>query len=285
MIPLLEMDMLLALLAPRGRASHKGDFGHVLVVGGDEGFGGAALLAAEAAARCGAGLTSVATHPAHAAAFLARRPELMVKALTDPAQLAPLIDRATVLVLGPGLGQSIWSRSCFLAALSQAQAQQKPIVLDADGLNLLSHNNTKQIQSIYQKWILTPHPGEAGRLLGKPTSDIQANREDAIRQLQQRFGGAVILKGQGSLVCTGQSPRQRLEQCQHGNPGMASGGMGDVLSGVCGALLAQGFDLATSARLAMCAHSKAADLAAADHGERGLLASDLFPWLRRLLNP
>jgi len=285
MIPLLDWDMLMTLLAPRERGSHKGDFGHVLVVGGDEGFGGAALLAAEAAARCGAGLTSVATHPSHAPAFLAHRPELMVKPITDPALLAPLIARATVVVLGPGLGQSNWSHTCFAAALSQARSEQKAIVLDADGLNLLSQDISQESQGPYGKWILTPHPAEAGRLLGISTAEVQANREAAIRQLQLRFGGAVVLKGQGSLVCAGQGPRLRVEQCQHGNPGMASGGMGDVLSGVCGALLAQGFDIATSARLAMCAHSKAADQAAAERGERGLLASDLFPYLRRLLNP
>ena len=285
MIPLLDWDMLKTLLAPRERASHKGDFGHVLVVGGDEGFGGAALLAAEAAARCGAGLTSVATHPAHAAAFLAHRPELMVKPITEPSLLAPLIARATVVVLGPGLGQSNWSYSCFETALTQARTEQKSIVLDADGLNLLSQNKSQQFQGLYAKWILTPHPAEAGRLLSISASEVQADREQAVRQLQQQFGGAVILKGQGSLVCAGNGSRQKLEQCQHGNPGMASGGMGDVLSGVCGALLAQGFDIATSARLAMCVHSKAADQAAAEHGERGLLASDLFPWLRSLLNP
>ncbi len=285
MTRLLDWDMLKTLMAPRERDSHKGNYGHVLVVGGDAGFGGAALLAAEAAARCGAGLTSVATHPAHATVFLARRPELMVNAIADPVLLTALIERATVVVLGPGLGQSAWSRACFAAALSQAQALDKSIVLDADGLNLLSMSEAKQYQRPYAKWILTPHPGEAGRLLGKSTGDIQADREGAIHQLHQSFGGSVVLKGQGSLVCTGPSARPKLEQCSHGNPGMASGGMGDVLSGVCGALLAQGFDMATSARLAMCVHSKAADLAAADHGERGLLASDLFPYLRRLLNP
>jgi NAD(P)H-hydrate epimerase len=284
MIPLLDWDMLKTLLAPRERASHKGDYGHVVVVGGDAGLGGAALLAAEAAARCGAGLTSVATHPAHSAALLARRPELMVNAIADPALLAPLLECATVVVLGPGLGQSAWSRSCFFAALTQAQTQQKTIVLDADGLNLLSQCETRQFHAPYDKWILTPHPGEAGRLLAKSTDAIQADRHGSARLIQQRFGGAVILKGQGSLVCTGPTSRQKLEQCQHGNPGMASGGMGDVLSGVCGALLAQGFDVATSARLAVCVHSKAADLVAADHGERGLLASDLYPYLRRLLN-
>lgn len=285
MIPPLTWDMLQTLLSPRQPASHKGDHGHVLVVGGDDGFGGAALLAAEAAARCGAGLTSVATHPAHAASFLARRPELMVKGVSDPVQLLPLLERASVLVLGPGLGQSQWSRTCFAVALQAAQERQLSIVLDADGLNLLSHDTSPVIQHFYEKWLLTPHPGEAGRLLGCGTADIQADRTKAIRQLLQRHGGAVILKGQGSLVGSGSAERPRIECCQHGNPGMGSGGMGDVLSGVAGALLAQGFDLATAARLAMCLHSKAADLAAAAGGERGLLASDLFPYLRTLLNP
>ncbi|MES2606927.1 MAG: NAD(P)H-hydrate dehydratase [Pseudomonadota bacterium] len=277
--------MLRTLLSPRPRDSFKGDYGHVLIVGGDEGMAGAALLAAEAALRCGAGLVSVATHPLHAASFVARRPELMVRGVSEPGALLPLLARASVLVLGPGLGQSNWSRSCFRTTLIHAQAEQLPIVLDADGLNLLTQLESPEILPFYDKWILTPHAGEAGRLLEKSTVEIQVEREGAVRQLQEEFGGAVILKGQGSLVCTQPATRQKVERCQHGNPGMASGGMGDVLSGVCGALLAQGFDLATSARIGMCVHSKAADLAAAEQGERGLLASDLFPWLRQLLNP
>lgn len=285
MIPPLNWDMLQTLLVPRPRDSHKGDFGHVLVIGGDEGFGGAALLAAEAAARCGAGLTSVATHPGHAGSFLSRRPELMVKAVIEPKSMLALLNRASVLVLGPGLGQSNWSHGCYETALATAQTRQLPIVLDADGLNLLSQHKSKEIQGFYEKWILTPHPGEAARLLGLATADIQSDRAGCAQALQQKFGGVVILKGQGSLVCSGQAPRQKVECCQHGNPGMATGGMGDVLSGICGAMLAQGFDLATSARLAVCLHGKAADLTAAAQGERGMLASDLFPSLHHLLNP
>lgn len=285
MIPPLSWDMLQTLLPPRPPASHKGDHGHVLIVGGDDGLGGAALLAAEAAARCGAGLTSVATHPGHAGSFIARRPELMVRGVSDPVQLLPLLERASVLVLGPGLGQSQWSRTCFVIALQAAQERQLPIVLDADGLNLLGQDASPVIQHFYDKWLLTPHPGEAGRLLGINTDDVQTNRGKTMQQLLQRHGGAVILKGHGSLVGSGPATRQRIERCQHGNPGMGSGGMGDVLSGVAGAILAQGFDLATTARLAVCAHSKAADLAAAEGGERGLLGSDLFPHLRKLMNP
>jgi NAD(P)H-hydrate epimerase len=282
MITPVNWETLRPLLAPRDKGSHKGDYGHVLIVGGDEGYGGAALLAGEAAARCGAGLTSVATHPVHAAALLARRPELMVKGIADPAALEPQLARATVLVLGPGLGQSPWSVACFWQAMQVAQQRQLAIVLDADGLNLLSQRYAAQ--SRYEKWLLTPHPGEAARLLDTTAERVNDDRDAAARQLQARFGGAVILKGPGSLACFDYQGRQKVECCQHGNPGMASGGMGDVLSGVAGAMLAQGFELHAATRLAMCLHSKAADMAAAD-GERGLLASDLFPFLRRLLNP
>jgi hydroxyethylthiazole kinase-like uncharacterized protein yjeF len=284
MISPLDWDMLRPLISPRPRDSFKGDYGHVLIVGGDEGMGGAALLAAEAALRCGAGLVSVATHPLHAAGFIARRPEIMARGISEPAALQPMLERATVLVLGPGLGQSNWSRRCYQLALAQAQARGLPVVLDADGLNLLSQRYAPEIQSLYGKWILTPHAGEASRLLNQSSDGIQADRERAVQQLQQQFGGAVILKGSGSLVCTASGGRQKVECCQHGNPGMASGGMGDVLSGVCGAMLAQGFDTATAARLGVCLHSKAADLAADADGERGLLASDLFTCLRDLLN-
>lgn len=285
MIPPLSWDMLTPLLTPRPRECHKADFGHVLIVGGDEGFGGAALMAAEASARCGAGLTSVATHPAHAASFLVRRPELMVRGIAQPETILSLLDRATVVVVGPGLGQSEWSRQCLTTALQAAQQKGLPLVVDADGLNWLSKKEIKEIKYFYEKWILTPHTGEAARLLASATPDIDKNREQSAMRLQQLYGGAVILKGAGSLVCTAGNGRAKVEQCQHGNPGMATGGMGDVLSGICAAMLAQGFDLNTSARLAVCLHSRAADLAASSSGERGLLATDLFPRLQELLNP
>jgi hydroxyethylthiazole kinase-like uncharacterized protein yjeF len=281
----LHYDSLRQLLLPRPRDAHKGHFGHVLVVGGAAGFGGAALMAAEASARCGAGLTSVATHPSHVPALLARRPELMVHGLEQPDLINALLQRASVLVLGPGLGQESWGQQLFRQALQAAQARELPLVLDADALNLLSKDATNGKPLTYSKWILTPHVGEAARLLQQSPESIQADREAAARHLQQRYGGVSLLKGAGSLVCCDQQGRQQLETCMHGNPGMASGGMGDVLSGVLGALLAQGFDPATAARLGVCLHGKAADLEAAAHGERGLLATDLLPHLRTLLNP
>ena len=158
------------------------------------------------------------------------------------------------------------------------------MVLDADGLNLLAAGGAANPENPVCKWILTPHAGEAARLLATSREAVEADREAAVRALQHQFGGVALLKGPGTLVCYTRGNRQHVDICQHGNPGMATGGMGDVLSGIVGGLLAQGLALEDAARLGVCLHSKAADLAAGQ-GQRGLLASDLFPLLRQLLNP
>lgn len=270
------------LLAPgalpvRPRNAHKGHFGHVLVVGGNAGMGGAVAMAAEAAARCGAGLVSVATRPANIAAITARRPEIMAHGVEHPHQLEPLLERASVLVVGPGLGRTAWAEQM----LDRALASPHPVVLDADALNLLAEGRYPP-EAHSGNWLITPHPGEAARLLGTMTTEIEADRFAAVRALLQRFPGAVVLKGAGTLVADVASPVTGV--CSFGNPGMASGGMGDVLSGVLGALLAQGLEPGAAARLGVCIHARAADCAVIDDGERGLLATDLFPWLRRVLN-
>jgi len=259
-------------LAPRSRSAHKGHFGHVLVIGGDHGYSGAARMAAEAAARCGAGLVSVATRKAHAATINIGRPELMCQGVETIAELLPLLEKAGVVVIGPGLGQSEWS----VQMLSRVGECRLPMVMDADALNLLAREPVTAEQRI-----ITPHPGEAARLLGCTTADIQADRYAAVEALQQSCGGIAVLKGSGTLVADGEG---RISVHSGGNPGMASGGMGDVLTGVTAALLAQGSDPATAARLGVSLHARAADRAAGVDGERGLLAGDLFPHLRKLLN-
>lgn len=261
-----------AFLPPRRRGAHKGDCGHVLVVGGDHGYGGAARLAGEAAARAGAGLTSVATRPAHVPALIAGRPELMARGVDTAADLAPLLARASVLAIGPGLGQGDFGRGLFGAALDCGL----PLVVDADALNLLATAPERRMD-----WILTPHPGEAARLLGTSTSQVEADRYAAVRSLQSRYGGVVVLKGAGTLVCDGQTP---IGVVPYGNPGMASGGMGDVLTGLIAALWAQGLPALAAAALGACLHGAAADAVAAWRGERGLLASDLMDELPPLLN-
>ena len=259
-------------LPPRARDAHKGACGHVLVIGGSQGFAGAARLAGEAALRSGAGLVSLATCAAHAAAITAQRPELMVHAVESAGQLAPLLARASVLAVGPGLGQSAWAEALLAAAL----AGGTPLLLDADALNLLA----RAPRPLPSGCVLTPHPGEAARLLACEVKTIEADRFGAARALGERYGAVVVLKGAGTLVA---APDGRVEVCPQGNPGMASGGMGDVLTGVIAALRAQGLSAWDAARLGVSLHARAGDAAAAQ-GERGLIASDLFAPLRALVN-
>jgi hydroxyethylthiazole kinase-like uncharacterized protein yjeF len=261
-----------ALLKPRSKTAHKGDCGHVLVVGGAPGYSGAIRMAAEAAARSGAGLVSVATHPEHAAQLNQGRPELMVHAISTAADLRPLLQRATVVALGPGLGMEAWGHALYTEVL----ASSLPIILDADGLNLLAQTTVQRTN-----WVLTPHPGEAARLLGCSSGDIQSDRFTAVGQLQQCYGGVAVLKGAGTLISTAANDAPLL--CRAGNPGMASGGMGDLLTGIIAALVAQGLPLQDAASAGVSLHSTAADLAA-EEGERGMLASDLLPFIRQLLN-
>lgn len=259
-------------LKPRSRTAHKGDFGHVLVIGGEQGMAGAARLAGEAAARVGAGLVSIATRASHAALLNISRPELMCHGIEDIGDLNRLLDRATVVAIGPGLGQGPWGQ----AMLSRILDCHKPLVLDADALNLLAIEPARR-----EQWVLTPHPGEAARLLGCSSEDIQQDRFSAVAALQASYGGVCVLKGAGSLILDNEAS---MALCSDGNPGMAIGGMGDALTGIIAGLIAQNLSLADAARLGVCLHAAAADEAARE-GERGLLASDLMPWLRKLANP
>ncbi len=269
----LELEPLLERLPPRPATAHKGLYGTVLIVGGDYGMAGAVALAAEAALRCGAGLVQVATRPKHVAALVARTPEVMPLGVSSGGAMTPMLAGADVVVIGPGLGQSPWS----IELLQLVLACGKPLVLDADALNLLAAGRIVDASAGTQR-VLTPHPGEAARLLCCTTAEVQADRFAAVSALQQRYGGVIVLKGNGSLVTGGDD----ILLSDYGNPGMASGGMGDVLSGVIGALLAQHLPSIEAAALGVCLHGAAADIAAGE-GQRGLAASDLIPHLRALL--
>ncbi|MCC7328958.1 MAG: NAD(P)H-hydrate dehydratase [Gammaproteobacteria bacterium] len=261
-------------LPRRSRTAHKGDFGHVLVVGGNSGMGGAARLAGEAAVRAGAGLVSVVTRPENVPAILAGRPELMCRGVSDPAELDVLFERATLIAVGPGLGHDAWARQLWARVLDQHQ----PLVVDADALNLLAGQPRQR-----EDWVLTPHPGEAARLLGTTTAAVQQDRVRAAAELGARFGGIILLKGRGSLIGRAGDLPYLIDA---GNPGMASGGMGDVLTGLVAGIAAQHrpADLPGAAACAAFVHASAAD-EAARAGERGLVAGDLFGPLRRWLNP
>ena len=258
-------------LKPRLRDWHKGLSGHVLVIGGAQGFSGAARLAGMAALRVGAGLVSIATDKASAAVMNAESSELMCHGVALPEDLQPFLKKADVVILGPGLSQSPWAQALW----NEAIIQDTWIVVDADGLNILADHPMMR-----DNWVLTPHPGEAARLLGQTSQEIQHDRLEAVRELARRYGGAAVLKGAGTLVV---APNMLPGGCDKGNPGMASAGMGDILSGVIGGLLAQGIPLGEAARLGVILHAMAGDMAAKD-GERGMIASDLLPYLRRLSN-
>jgi hydroxyethylthiazole kinase-like uncharacterized protein yjeF len=264
--------LLPAQLPPRRIDTHKGESGHVLCVGGNHGSGGAVMLCAEAALRSGAGLASVATRAVHLSPLLARCPEAMVHAVEDAFDLAPLLARAGVVALGPGLGQDDWARRLWAAALECG----KPLVVDADALNLLAQQPRPLAQAV-----LTPHPGEAARLLDVDTATIQRDRFAAAQAMAERFSAVVVLKGAGTVVA---APGQLPRVIAAGNPGMAVGGMGDLLTGVIAALLAQGLAPFDAAATGALLHGLAGDAAAAA-GQRGLLPRDLLPHLRALANP
>ncbi|MGB5469578.1 MAG: NAD(P)H-hydrate dehydratase [Woeseiaceae bacterium] len=265
-------ELMCDALPPRQRTAHKGDFGHVLVIGGGEGMPGAVRLCGEAALRAGAGLVSIATAPSHAAVLAATRPELMPHGVEAAADLEPLLEKADVIAFGPGLGRSDWARSLF----DLVAADTRPATWDADALYWLAqHPNTAKAR------IITPHPGEAGALLRQSTADIQSDRLAAVRGLQQRYGGVAVLKGCGSLISAGPGVPSI---CTSGNPGMASAGMGDVLTGIVAALLAQGLSAEQAALAGVEAHARAGDRAARK-GQRGLIASDLLAELRAVINP
>jgi ADP-dependent NAD(P)H-hydrate dehydratase / NAD(P)H-hydrate epimerase len=266
---LLSSELPGRILPPRSPDTHKGDLGHVLIIGGDEGMAGAAILAGQAALRSGSGLVSLATRATHAATAVTVQPELMSHAVEDLPSLDALIERADVLALGPGLGQSDWSKAVWLRAMQSG----RPLVVDADGLNLLSLQNLKA-----DNWVLTPHPGEAARLLGWRVDEIQADRYAAVRALAERYAACVVLKGHGSLVA---APTGEVAVCPFGNPAMATAGMGDALTGIIASLIGQGLASFDAARLGVLLHAQAGDRAA--RAKRQILAGDLIAALADVL--
>jgi len=260
-------------LPERQASDHKGTYGTALLIGGNYGMMGAIQLAATAGLKLGAGLVKVISQTEHQLALTQAQPELMV---SDKNDLPHQLKKATALAIGPGLGQDKWS----LSLLNTVIKSTLPMVLDADALNLLSQQEN-QAESIKKNhWILTPHPAEAARLLGCKTSDIQTNRLQAIQQLQQKYGGIIILKGNGTLIYDG----QQMELCTAGNAGMAVGGMGDVLTGMIVSLLAQGMPLFSAANLAVSLHAHAGDAINTQNSPQSILPSDIIQTASYLLN-
>ncbi len=270
---IIEDSFYKSLLPPRHKDSHKGLFGHVLVIGGNYGMSGAPRMAAAAAERAGAGRVTIVTRPEYAPLANLAMPEILSLGVNDPANIDIANHNPSCIVIGPGLGRDEWAQSMmqFVTQLSL------PLLMDADALHWLAAHPQKR-----ENWILTPHPGEAATLLHATTHDVQYHRLAAAHALQHKYGGTIVLKGAGSIVCSSETVPQICYGV--GNPGMASAGMGDSLSGVIAGLIAQRVPLAQAAAAGVWLHAKAGDLAANAGGERGLLASDLLPFLRRLVN-
>ncbi|MBF7074116.1 NAD(P)H-hydrate dehydratase [Glaciecola sp. MH2013] len=260
-------------LAPRPVHSHKGSYGRLLCIGGNAGMAGAIRLSAEAALRSGTGLVKVYAHEGSKIQISAGRPELMVTS----SGLKAALEWATCIVIGPGLGQDQWSKDTFNEVLAYCQENPKPMVIDADALNVMA--STASFVTI-DDCVITPHSGEAARLLSVSVEEVENNRFVFARQCAERYHATCVLKGAGTII----DDEQDSWVCRHGNPGMATAGMGDVLTGIIGSLMAQGVATNLACQYGVSLHAKAGDLVAEEKGQRGLLASDLFDTVRYLIN-
>ncbi|MFQ3206274.1 MAG: hydroxyethylthiazole kinase-like uncharacterized protein yjeF [Glaciecola sp.] len=260
-------------LAPRLVHSHKGSYGRLLCVGGNSGMAGAIRLSAEAALRSGTGLVKVYAHESSKVQISAGRPEIMVTS----THLQDALAWATCIVIGPGLGQDDWSRATYDSVLHYCQNNPKPMVIDADALNIMA--STASFVNI-EDYVMTPHSGEAARLLSVSVEEVENNRFVFARQVAERYHAICVLKGAGTII----DDEQNSWVCRHGNPGMATAGMGDVLTGIIGSLMAQGVSTPLACQYGVSLHAKAGDIVAEKQGQRGMLASDLFDTVRMLIN-
>ena len=265
----------------REQDAHKGNFGHVLVIGGDRGLGGAGLLASKAAVYSGAGLTSLVTRPEHVNASLVSCPEVMVKGVNSGQDLEEHLIKPTVIAIGPGLGQTAWSEQMIQRVFWEAEKREVTVIMDADALNLIP--KFKLSSKLPRRLVLTPDPGEAATLLNTNVETIESDRFASSAKIQKKFNAAVVLKGSGTVICHQKNGIQQWGVCNCGNPGMATGGMGDVLTGIFAGMLAQGLTPKEACEVGVDLHAKAADQASFDLGEVGLTPSDVIEELRYLL--
>ena len=262
----------------RNSESHKGDFGHVLVVAGNIGFGGAALLSSKAAIKIGAGLVSLATRSEHLQAALSFAPEVMTKPVDSGQSLENYLDFPTVICLGPGLGKDYWSEQMIYKSLKNTYKNKTPILIDADGLNLLPEFSKKL--PLPKKIVLTPHLGEAARLLNTSVEKIKKNRVSAAKRISNKYNSVVVLKSHETLICK----EDKIYICDKGNPGMATAGMGDVLSGMISGLIAQKLSLFEAACLGVDLHARAGDIYSEKNNQQSLLPTDIIDLFARVIN-
>jgi ADP-dependent NAD(P)H-hydrate dehydratase / NAD(P)H-hydrate epimerase len=274
---ILTEDLLDEVFPRRFPSAHKGAYGHLLIVGGNTGMSGAAILASEAALALGVGKISVATREPTLAPLLARIPEAMAHRVDHYNDLEPLLNQCTAVVVGPGLGKDSWAEQMLLRVMEE----DIPLVVDADAINLIAEG---KIEVSQERICFTPHPGEAAKVLGISASEVQENRFVAIAALEEKIPGHWLLKGNGSLLTRAEPEGSAAYLNITGNPGMASGGMGDVLSGLIGSVLAQGYEVEQSAKAGLFIHGAAADIAAEVVGEISLKATDLVAAVPEVLH-
>ena len=262
----------------RNSESHKGDFGHVLVVAGNIGFGGAALLSSKAAIKIGAGLVSLATRSEHLQAALSFAPEVMTKPVDSGQSLENYLDFPTVVCLGPGLGKDYWSEQMIYKSLENTYKNKTPILIDADGLNLLPEFSKKL--PLPKKIVLTPHLGEAARLLNTSVENVKKNKISAAKRISKKYNSVVVLKSHETLICK----EDKIYICDKGNPGMATAGMGDVLSGMISGLIAQKLSLFEAACLGVDLHARAGDIYSEKNNQQSLLPTDIIDLFARVIN-
>jgi len=276
---------------PRSRNSHKGMYGHAMVIAGSRGKAGAAILASRGALRAGAGLVTTAIPNSVADIVASAQAELMTEAIADcdghfdgkaaTVALSSLIKPMTSIVVGPGIGVSDGTKELIEWLIAEAVAPERPMLIDADGLNIVAQLGPEKLRHAKGPVVLTPHPGEMSRLLGISTAEVNADRISAANKLVEKTGAVVLLKGAASVIA---GPAGEVCINSTGNPGMSTPGMGDALSGITGALLGQHLDPLKALAFAVFLHGYAADRVAARYGRIGYIVGDLIDELPRAID-
>ena len=263
----------------RRENSHKGDHGKLLIIAGDEGFGGAGIMSSESGLKTGAGLVKLLTRKSHVSASLARNPEVMVFGADNAQDIEANLDWPDAVVAGPGMFKNYWSEQILYKLLVYVANNNISTLLDAGALRLLSHKPFSKIK-LLSETVLTPHPGEAAEMLNISVNEIQKNRIKSAKTLQEKYGCIIVLKGNGTIVCN----KNDVYLCSSGGPELAVAGSGDILSGVIGSLIAQGLSPFDAAKTGVEIHALAGKEFVKDVGRIGLAAGELIFYIRKFLN-
>ena len=263
----------------RRENSHKGNHGKLLIIAGDEGFGGAGIMSSESGLKTGTGLVRLLTRKSHISASLARNPEVMVSGADNAQDIEANLEWPNAIVAGPGMFENFWSEQILYKLLLSLADNDTSTLLDAGALRLLCYKAFSKI-NLHSETVLTPHPGEAAEMLKVTAEEIQKNRIKSAKELQKKYGCIIVLKGNGTIICN----KNDVYLCSYGGPELAVAGSGDILSGVIGSLIAQGLTPFDAAKTGVVIHALAGEEFAKDVGKIGLAAGELIPYIRKFLN-